>query len=396
MSTKEDIRKKYNFRPFIEAPPSKEVIDTLDIALIDLSKFDKGIEARKELANQLEKSLTEYGFFKLINHGISHEFLETMKSICQSTFETTDEVKANFFAGKDIIDEDKGLELGVIRGTGFKPRGYWTYTNETKDNVEFYNVRHFNHPKIFNNKIKYPEFVKENLSEIQDYFSYLHTEIQRKVLTLMDIILELPEGELYNKYFKVIENKTRESGTGFGRFLLYHPVNDDYNNKTSSTWLRGHTDAGGLTYILSQSILSLQVRTYDDNKWKYVSHTPDALIVNIGDTMKFITGGYFKSSVHRVHTAPADQQGFTRSTIIYFASPRLDIFMDPEEINSPKLNRKGILRDENLQRITVGDWDEAKGQFFNKTSANRKNNLLILGRESIGSLIGETTTTIPV
>jgi isopenicillin N synthase-like dioxygenase len=386
---KQKIRAKYNFRPFVEAPPSKENVEILDIQSLDLSKFDEGFEARKELANKLEKSLTTYGFFKLINHGFSHEFLETMKSISLSTFNTTDDVKEKFFAGKTTIEEDENLELGVIRGSGYKPRGYWTYTNEAKDNVEFFNFRHFLHHDIFNDRIEYPEFVKANLDDIENYFATLHKEVQRKVLTLMDIILEFPEGKLYNEYFPAIENDVHNSGTGFGRFLLYHPVDDDYNKRTTSTWLRGHSDAGGLTFILSQSILSLQVRTYDDNRWKYVSHTPDALIVNVGDTLKFLTGGYFRSSIHRVHTAPKDQQNYQRGTIIYFASPKLDVFMDPEELNSPKLKRLGFVRDLNIPRITVRDWDEAKGQFFNKTDANRKTNVSILGRESVGSLIGE-------
>lgn len=392
---KQRIRDKYNFSPFVDAPPSKEQYETLDIESIDLSRFDDGPEARKELAAQLENSLTTYGFFKLINHGFSHEFLETMKSISQATFNTTDDVKNKFFAGKSIIEVDEGLELGVIRGSGYKPRGYWTYTNDTKDNVEFFNFRHFLHHDIFNNKIEYPEFVSANLDDIEYYFATLHKDIQRKVLTLMDIILEFPEGKLYNEYFPAIENDPKNSGTGFGRFLLYHPVDEDYNKKTTSTWLRGHSDAGGLTFILSQSILSLQVRTYDDNKWKYVSHTPDAIIVNIGDTMKFLTGGYFKSSIHRVHTAPKDQQSYHRGTVIYFASPKLDVFMDPEEINSPKLTRLGIVRDLTIPRVTVRDWDEAKGKFFNKsTGANRKTNLTILGRESVGSLIGENPITV--
>ncbi|KAG0683024.1 hypothetical protein C6P40_000648 [Pichia californica] len=390
-----EIRRKYKFRPFIDAPLSKTDADILELPIIDLSKFDISFDERKKLANTLESALTHYGFFRLINHGFTPEFLDHLKSISQSTFETTDEIKSNFFAGKTRIDIDKDLELGVIRGTGYKPKGYWTYTNNTTDNVEFYNFRHFLHPEIFFNQIQYPEFVKYHLNDIRQYFNYLHTNIQRKVLTLMDIILELPEGTLYNNFFPSIENDVINSGTGFGRFLLYHPVDNEYIKNTSSTWLRGHTDAGALTFILSQSILSLQIRSYDDDKWKYVSHVPNSIIVNIGDTFKFLTDGYFKSSIHRVHTAPDDQQNYTRNTIIYFASPKLDIFMDSSSLNSPKLKRLGYKLDDNLEQITVRQWDEAKGKFFNKTSANRQNNLTLYGRESIGSLINESAANLP-
>ena len=385
---KQAIREKYNYRPFKEAPPSKAEVELLPLETIDLSKYDEGPEARKQLAQRLEKALTEYGFFRLVNHGFSPEFLETMKSISQSTFETSEEVKAKFLAGKNNIELDDGLELGVIRGTGYKPRGYWTYTNETKDNVEFFNVRHFNFHEVFNS-IEHPEFVKANLDDIEFYFTYLHQQIQRKVLNLIDIILGLPEGEMYKKYFRVEYNDPNDSGTGFGRFLLYHPVDEDYNRKTTSTWMRGHTDAGAFTYILSQPILSLQVRTYDDYQWKYVGHVPNSIIVNAGDTIKFLTAGYFKSAVHRVHTAPQDQKDCHRNTIIYFASPKLDIYMDPETLNSPKLTEKGYTRDKSIPKVTIREWDEAKGKFFNKKSANWVTNIVILGRECVGSLIGE-------
>lgn len=385
----QQIREKYNFRPFVDAPSSKEKVDLLDLTIIDLGKFEDGPEARKELADSLEKALTEYGFFRVVNHGFSPEFLDQLKSISQSTFETTDKVKNSFFAGKTKIEEDKDLELGVIRGTGYKPRGYWKYTNDTPDNVEFYNFRHFLHPDIFYNRIEYPEFLQYHLEDVRKYFSELHTEVQRKALTLMDIILEIPEGTLYNNFFPALENDVVNSGTGFGRFLLYHPVDQEYNQKTSSTWLRGHTDAGALTFILSQSILSLQIRSYQDNQWKYVSHVPNSIIVNIGDTFKFLTDGYFRSSIHRVHTAPDDQKNYTRNTVIYFASPKLDIYMDSGTLESPKLKRLGYKLDDGLERITVRQWDEAKGKFFNKTSANRKTNLTLYGRESVGSLIGE-------
>lgn len=392
----EEINKKYNFRPFIDAPISKENVEVLDLPIIDLGQFDEGPEKRIELANKLEKALTKFGFFRIINFGLEPEFLDHLKSVSQSTFETTDEVKEKFFAGKNKIDIDQDLELGIIRGTGYKPRGYWTYTNDTHDNVEFFNFRHFLHPNIFYNQIEYPEFVSYHLDEIRTYFSHIHTEAQRKVLTLMDIILEIPEGTLYNNFFPAIENDVVNSGTGFGRFLLYHPVDEQYRKNTSSTWLRGHTDAGALTFILSQSILSLQIRSYENNQWKYVSHVPNSVIVNIGDTFKFLTDGYFRSSIHRVHTAPEDQQDYTRNTIIYFASPKLDIYMDSETLNSPKLKRLGYKLDDGLERITVRQWDEAKGKFFNRTDANRKTNLTIYGRESVGSLINEEPAAVKV
>lgn len=120
-------------------------------------------------------------------------------------------------------------------------------------------------------------------------------------------------------------------------------------SKTDNTWLRGHSDGSAVTFITSQPMASLQcmyvplhashtvypktitVRDYHDGQWKFVGHIPDALIVNAGDMLEFLTGSYvcsvpsvdwqmvlidvffeFKSTIHRVVRPPSDQLGHRR------------------------------------------------------------------------------------
>ncbi len=68
-----------------------------------------------------------------------------------------------------------------------------------------------------------------------------------------------------------------------------------------------------------QPILSLQIRDYFTGEWKRFRHRPGGLIVNIGDTMEFITGGN-KSSIHRVVFATGgpgeDPSGSCSSTLL--------------------------------------------------------------------------------
>lgn len=391
---KREINKKYNLRPFKETPSElKEDYDLIDLPAIDLSQYrigKEGLASRKKLASELEESLKEHGFFKLVGHGINEEVFDSLRSLGQSAFELPEEEKSRFLAGTQCIDGEKNRELGVIRGSGFKPRGYWTYANDTKDNVEFFNVRHFLHDDIFFNRLQYPEFVRNNLEDISNYFKYLHFEVLKKVLNLIDLILELPEGTLWSKHFKVVDNDIDNSGGGFGRFLLYHEVDKDYNTSTNNTWMRGHTDATALTFIVCQPILSLQIREYKTQEWKFVSYTPNSLVVNIGDAFQQLSGGYFKSSIHRVVTPPEEQSNYKRNTIIYFCDPSWNTYIDPEELNSPKLDRLGIKHPKNLKRITFGEWDEEKGKFFNRKSSTQTKPLKIFGRESIGSLITES------
>lgn len=390
VNRKKEINAKYNVRPFIEASPELQgKYEIIDLPAIDLALYkegNEGLEGRQKLALELKESLTQHGFFKLVGHGIDKDIFDNLKSIGQSIFELSDEEKSSFMANSQCIEEERDRELGIVRGIGFKPRGHWNYAKNTNDNVEFFNVRHFLHDDIFFNRITYPELVRNNLDDISSYFRYLHFEVLKKLLCLLDIILELAEGTLWKKYFKIIDNDIDNSGGGFGRFLLYHEVDKYYNESTNNTWMRGHTDATALTFIISQPILSLQIRDYKTEEWKYVSYTSDALVVNVGDALQQLTGGFFKSSIHRVATAPEEQSRYKRNTIIYFCDPSRNTYIDPEELNSPILNNLNI-KGHLDRRITFGEWDDAKGKLFNKKSNTQSKPVSILGRESIGSLI---------
>lgn len=60
-----------------------------------------------------------------------------------------------------------------------------------------------------------------------------------------------------------------------------------------------HIDVGSLT-LLFITAPSLEVFNYEDNRWVPVSPEPRKIIVNIGDTLSFMTGMRLKSSLHRV------------------------------------------------------------------------------------------------
>lgn len=108
---------------------------------------------------------------------------------------------------------------------------------------------------------------------------------------------------------------------------MYHEVNKDYNKATNNIWMRSHTDPTALTFIVSQPILSLQIRDYKTQEWKFVGYTPNSLVVNVGDAFQQLTGGYFKSSVHRIVTSPDYQKCFKRNTIIYFCDPSRNTYL---------------------------------------------------------------------
>lgn len=369
----------YNLRPFKEAPPSSiKGLPIIQLEAIDLSLFEEGPEnypTRKALADHLEKSVSTTGFFSIINHGISEVELASIRSIAQSTLEIPDDEKKKYSFNAPTSDqEDRTQNLGAERAYGFKPKGYWTGVNGVKDSIEFYNFRELQQKEVFNDQdLKYPDPAKDNLPEIVDYFRKLHLEVLKKLSILCDIVLELPEGYLWENYFKVIDSDHHNSGSGFGRFMTYHKLSEEEDKAVEGNWLRGHSDGNAFTFLTSQPILSLQIRDYNTGEWKYVGHTPGGIIVNIGDALEFITGGYFKSSIHRVITPPKDQINYRRLVIIYFSLPKYSAWLNPEPLNSGKLKRLGFGESpKEWDKISFEQWDDEKGRLFGKGDINNK------------------------
>src|SRR6267154_6215685 len=59
--------------------------------------------------------------------------------------------------------------------------------------------------------------------------------------------------------------------------------------------------------------------------------------------MEFLTGGFYKGTIHRVVQPPIDQRGYTRLGMIYFAYLNDDVKLVPLK-GSPVLERAGVER----------------------------------------------------
>lgn len=372
----EAIKKKYDFREFVEAtPPKPSQQEIVKLDSLDFSHYiegDEGLEARKYLARTLEKSLSTNGFINIINWGFPEEKLKFLRSLAQSILNLPQSEKLKFLAGSTQADiEDRSKSLGGETAVGFKPKGYWAMKNGVRDAVEMYNFRDMLQDDFFfDPDRKYPEIVRAFLPEIAEYFRHIHFSVLRKLCNLVDLVLELPEGYLWENFYKVYRNDLLHSGQGFGRFMHYLGMNAEDERLTRRQWLRGHSDQGAFTFITSQPILSLQIRDNDTGKWKYVGHRPHSLIVNIGDAMEFITGGYFKSTIHRVVAPPDEQRKFRRMVLIYFNEPNLTTLLDPEALSSPKLKRLGYSKPKEWDEISFAQWGQGKRNLFGKSSVN--------------------------
>ncbi|KAF7793433.1 hypothetical protein EIP86_004545 [Pleurotus ostreatoroseus] len=313
------------YAPRYEQPPvTKEDLDYADLAVIDLSKMNTP-EGLAETVKQARDAMRDIGFFYVINHGISKEKHQRMTDIADLAFSKVSDSEKRQFEGK--LKEEGTYQ-------GYKLRKYWHIDNGVQDQIEHYNIN-----KDITAK-DHPDALKPFLPEIDEFIRYNHFNILHPLLRLLALGLEIPENAFVDRFG--FEAKGETWPRRAVRFMKYFPHSQEEEMKTKNVWLKGHTDFTGISILWSQPVSGLQMMR-PDGSWKWIKHIDDALVINIGDCLEFMSGGYYKSTIHRVVQPPIDQRGLPRLGLFYFCMPDDDVVLVPVR-DSPVLEEVGIVR----------------------------------------------------
>ncbi len=171
-------------------------------------------------------------------------------------------------------------------------------------------------------------------------------------MRLFAIILPLPDEE-----YLVKQHSYAKKSEDHFRYMLYHKRTPEEHAASGYGQTTGHTDLGTVTLLFRQPIAGLQILG-EDGKWTYVSAQPGTITVNLADTISHLTGGWLKSSVHRVVAPPEDQWGYDRTGLLYFARPHNDTVLNPI-LDSPVLNEAGV-KPRFVEPVTMAEWVKAK------------------------------------
>lgn len=309
---------------FIPVEPTKEALDFVKLACIDLNEYDKGPAAKAKLAEKIQDAMTTQGFFTIINHGLSEEEITRQVDIGHHVITNT-----------SIDEKQRHIAPMIEQGSyhGFKPRGHWRTSGGVRDRVENFNIYRDMTLR------EQPSTLIPYQGEVQRFIDFMHTEILFKILRLFAIALEIEDEDFFVRLHSY--EKHDES------WLRYMEYFDEYTaeerKQTKGMWLGGHQDFTSLSFLFSQPMTSLQVRDYDNNsEWRYVEYIPGAIIVNAGETMLWWTGDYFKAAIHRVFEPPADQRGHNRCGVFYFCVPNDDVVINTLLDESPVLRKAGV------------------------------------------------------
>lgn len=151
------------------------------------------------------------------------------------------------------------------------------------------------------------------------------------------------------------------------------------------------SDTGTLTILWSQPISALQILS-QDGTWRWIKHIDNALVrpacflllkvltlcicqvVNVGDALEMLSGGFYKGTIHRVVQPPADQRGIPRLGAFYFALADDDVRLAPL-MQSPVLQRSEVKRrcaDEVAP--TMEEWRKARTRVYGQTVPSKDTN----------------------
>jgi isopenicillin N synthase-like dioxygenase len=155
-----------------------------------------------------------------------------------------------------------------------------------------------------------PPALQPHIATMEKFQCDCHDKVVYPLLRLCAKVLELEDEEHLVK-----QHLYNEEGETQYRFMHYAHRTAEENKLLGNIYAGGHTDLGGITLLFRQPIVALQV--YNSRKeWKWVKPMPGHIVVNICDALSAMTGGYFRSTIHRVHTPPADQAHLDRTGVL--------------------------------------------------------------------------------
>lgn len=249
------------------------------VLVLDLEDFSANGDRRLHFADQVEQSLRTTGFFYLRNHGVDLE-------VINDAFR----VYPRFFVDTPLEERMRYHHPEVGCQFGYTPVGV-----ETGEHAKVADQKHFFH------------FLESNMPEVAEVFNFsainreLFDEFQvvyRRLMRAVAMSLGLPEfyfkGTLGNSLLRVLHYPAQANPqTSDERVEELTPGGNVMGMCASR-----HTDINVLTLLLARQA-GLQLR--HDGEWMPMTISdPRMLIVNCGDMLEHLTGGFYRSAEHRV------------------------------------------------------------------------------------------------
>ncbi|PIN18027.1 Iron/ascorbate family oxidoreductase [Handroanthus impetiginosus] len=266
------------------------------IPVIDFSKLVKG--TKDEFSSEILKlmnSCEEWGFFQVINHGIDLELLERIEKVAMEFFMMPLEEKQKYpmipgtvqgYGQAFVFSEDQKLDWCNMFALGLEPH-------------------YLRNPKLWPTK-------PYDFSETVEIYSREIRKLCKNLLKYIAITLNLND-DIFEEMFGVAVQAVR---------MNYYPA---CPRPDLVMGLSPHSDGSALTILQQGKGSSVGLQILKENTWIPVQPIPNALVINIGDTIEVLTNGKYKSVEHRAVTHKEKD----RLSIVTFYAPSYEIELGP-------------------------------------------------------------------
>lgn len=260
-------------------------------------------EKRPETLDKIKDACENWGFFELVNHGISHELLDTVENLTKGHYKKCMEQRF-----KEMV-ASKGLEA----------------VQTEIDDLDWESTFFLKHLPV-SNVYEVPDLDDQYRKVMKDFALKLE-KLAEDLLDLLCENLGLEQGYLKKAFYG-------SKGPTFGTKVSNYPP---CPKPELIKGLRAHTDAGGIILLFQDDKVS-GLQLLKDGNWIDVPPMKHSIVINLGDQLEVITNGRYKSIEHRVIA----QQDGTRMSIASFYNPGSDavIFPAPELIEKAEEENK--------------------------------------------------------
>ena len=312
---------------------SKNLIPTINISSLLKSNFNS--LSAKNTIKKIEKACIDVGFFQVVEHGIN---IKEINNICKigNKFFNSSEKNKNKLAPKKWNKKNKNTY-----------RGYFPNSVNGKEGLDLgdLKIKPHNSKKYKSLYIEYLNLNKSlNKSSIKSLSNYFDN-----IFSLSEI--------LFKSIIKLYKKDENTSDRAFSRIKTLSTLRFNYYpNQTKPVEIskqdgvalgcETHVDSGVFTVLYQDKKGGLQVQNRKNKKWYDVPFNKQALIVNTGLALEYLSKGKFKATNHRVLWNKTK-----RMSVPFFFEPSYDFKMSPSFLTGHSNNAdKGIFFEKFLKR----------------------------------------------
>ncbi|KAJ6319506.1 hypothetical protein OIU77_011017 [Salix suchowensis] len=248
-------------------------------------------EERVATMEKIKDACENWGFFELLNHGISHELMDTVERMTKEHYKKCMEQRFEELVASKALE---GVQTEITDMD-------WEST---------FHLRHL--PK--SNIAEVPD-LDDEYRKVMKEFALKLEKLAEELLDLLCENLGLEKGYLKKALYGSTGSPT------FGTKVSNYPP---CPKPDLVKGLRAHTDAGGIILLFQDDKVS-GLQLLKDGQWIDVPPMRHSIVVNLGDQIEVITNGKYKSVEHRVIA----QTDGARMSIASFYNPGSEAVIYP-------------------------------------------------------------------